>query len=273
MRTVFLTLVLACALFAAAPISLLPADNAVVGWVDDTDTASSCYDGSAVDLQTLYDLIDGGASEYTNRGYQGSAYNGYSNGSGKICVELYDQGTASNALQVYQYFFSTGEECRPVAGLGDSARMDTSSAFNNNLEFIAGRYFVRIIIQFRDPYKIDSTSLEISAIAFGQSVAAAAISVEGVRARVKITGGLTTRPSPATGQMVIEAGIKGERAVCRIFDGAGRMVRILDALPAAGGFRVAWDRKDVAGRSLAAGSYIAEIRSARESVRGRVTLF
>jgi len=139
-------LVFVTACLGAAPEWLLPADNAVTGWV--MSTVSGCYSGTAVDSQTLYDKIDGGATEYTDRGYQGSAYSGYANGSDRLCVEIYDQGAPDSALHVYQYFFSTGEECRPIANLGDSARLDTSAAFNNNLEFIAGRYFVRIIVKF-----------------------------------------------------------------------------------------------------------------------------
>lgn len=267
MRAMTFLFLIATACFSAAPTGLLPADNAVSDWTDDVST--NCVQGSATDSATLYAKIDGDATQFMTRGYQGSAYNGYKNATAnKMCVEIYDQGTPTGALALSQYFYGTGEECRVITGLGDSARLDTSPAFNNNLEFTTGRYFVRIIVK-----DSKSESMNSAAVAMGQAIVASAIAVEKSPAGLRLSPALRVYPAPAASGLVIEAGLKGEMALCRIYNGAGQCVREWQGLsPVSGRVRLLWDGCDKSGRTLASGHYVAEIRTPRETVRGRITL-
>lgn len=119
---------------------LLPKENEVSGWVFDTD--SLCNEGTANDQQSLFDIIDGGALEYTNRGFVEGAYKGYNDGSYGICVEIYNQGSSANALSVYQAM--EDGVYMPVSSLGSNARLDTALLFNYEIELAEDKFFVRL---------------------------------------------------------------------------------------------------------------------------------
>ena len=119
---------------------LLPKENEVSGWVFETD--SLCNEGTANDQQSLFDIIDGGATEYIDRGFVEGAFKGYHDGTVAICVEIYDQGSSTNALSVYQAM-EDGLYI-PVSSLGSHARLDTAPLFNYEIELAEDKFFVRL---------------------------------------------------------------------------------------------------------------------------------
>ncbi len=120
--------------------SLLPKENEVPGWV--FETQQLCNEGTANDQQSLFDIIDGGATEYIDRGFVAGAFKGYHDGSYAICVEIYDQGSSTNASSVYQVM-EDGLYI-PIGSLGSHARLDTSLMFNYEIELAEDKFFVRL---------------------------------------------------------------------------------------------------------------------------------
>jgi hypothetical protein len=81
------------------PSDLLPLDGEISGWQWDGSPAS------ATDQASLYDLIDGGAEEFVERGFVSGVlhrYRGSLEGAAAT-VELFiaDQGSQSNASDIY----------------------------------------------------------------------------------------------------------------------------------------------------------------------------
>ncbi len=117
---------------------LLPVDNIVQGWVK--GYKGNCNSGLALTDSALYSIIDGGAEVYIKRDYRGSAYGGYSKDSGKICIEIYDQGSIDSARSLFNYIYAS-PDCDTLKALGDTARVDT---FSWNMEMTKNKYFVRM---------------------------------------------------------------------------------------------------------------------------------
>ncbi len=122
---------------------LLIKDNEITGWVEDTD--SICNTGFAQDCTSLYDAIDGGADVYIDRGFVSGSYKGYTDGSNIICLEIFDQGSATNAYLVYHYFGTTIGGYYNVSDLGDSAHIDTNYLSDTYIELIKNNFFIRLV--------------------------------------------------------------------------------------------------------------------------------
>lgn len=127
--------------------NLLLAENEINGWTFDLD--SSCNEGFAKDCTSLFEAIDGGAEVYIERGFVTGSYDGYTDGTNDICIEIYDQGSAANAYLVYHYYDTTASNSTltpymNVPNLGDSAHIDTSYLFDYVLELIQSNFFIRL---------------------------------------------------------------------------------------------------------------------------------
>ncbi len=130
------------------PEELLPDEGEITGWTFDLD--SNCNEGIAEDDSSLFDAIDGGAEVYIERGFVAGAYDGYTDGSNNICVEIYDQGTPQNAYLVYHFYDTSAHDSTffpflLIPDLGDSARLDTTYVFDYVLEMLLGKFFMRFI--------------------------------------------------------------------------------------------------------------------------------
>ncbi|MFH1144903.1 MAG: FlgD immunoglobulin-like domain containing protein, partial [Candidatus Eisenbacteria bacterium] len=69
----------------------------------------------------------------------------------------------------------------------------------------------------------------------------------------------------------IPAALAGEQLTLRMLDAAGRLVRVLRAGPAEPGYHsVAWDGRDLLGRSVPGGLYFGELRVGGERTTQRV---
>ena len=89
-------------------LAMLPADNEVGYW-------TRVGDPEVITDQTgLYNLIDGGAPKYIDRGWVSSAYATYSQGTPTIQVFIHDMGSAANAQAIYN--FSLPASRQPIGG-------------------------------------------------------------------------------------------------------------------------------------------------------------
>jgi hypothetical protein len=145
----FFVLLAVLPVLSQTPPKFLPASNAVKGWT--IDKKGSCYHGATAAPRKLYDIIDGGAETYLDRGFVGGYFEGYASGKYKICVEIYDQGTKENALKLYQApDFTRYGKYRIPGSPGDSCRVDESSPYSNTMEVLAGRCFIRMTLSTKD---------------------------------------------------------------------------------------------------------------------------
>jgi hypothetical protein len=241
------------ALFAQAPFWLLPADNAVNGWVKGGGIGN-CLSASATDTTTLRAVIDGGANVYSERDYAGSVYDGYDNTVDTICVEIYNQTVHDSALSVFKYW-SLGQY-EVLHGLGDTAKLDTSPAFVNKIELVTGQYYIRLYLQSKD------RALVAAGRQLAQQIAANAISVE--KGRAVPVDGMTIMhyPDPSNSGFTIEVpGAGSGAAFGRILDCRGSLVRELQ-FTGKGGKALSgyWDGKDSKGLSMPAGVYMVSIK-------------
>jgi hypothetical protein len=81
-------------------------------------------------------------------------------------------------------------------------------------------------------------------------------------------------PNPATGPVRISYAVRaGESASLRVYDVAGRLVRILaDAVPGPVGTSVTWDLTDNSGRDVRAGIYFVRLDTPSEQQVRRIVL-
>lgn len=93
----------------ADPTDLLPLDNDISGYTQKGSAAVM------TDEQSIFNAIDGGAQKYIDYGFQEGVSQEYSNGSIDIDVQIYNQGTQTNAQDLYQYFFPTAPEILSTA--------------------------------------------------------------------------------------------------------------------------------------------------------------
>jgi hypothetical protein len=120
---------------------LLPVNNGVSGWVIDPD--STCeWIGAALSEDDLWVLIDGAAPVFVNNGFKEAAFQGYSDGTGIICVQIYNQSSNSNALTVFKHDdIASGSAYSTIDNLGDTARIETTEYI---LDVVKGQYFMRL---------------------------------------------------------------------------------------------------------------------------------
>jgi hypothetical protein len=89
---------------SADPADLLPLDNDISGFAKK---------GSAsvmTDQQSIFNAIDGEAQRYIDYGFQEGVKQLYSNGNVDIDVQLFNQGDATNAQDLYERFRPTSPQ-------------------------------------------------------------------------------------------------------------------------------------------------------------------
>jgi hypothetical protein len=246
--------------FCQVPTHLLPGDNDVSGWV--VDNNSACPSAEVTTDSGLYDAIDGGAGTYVSRGFEAGVFEGYTNGSTEICLEIYSQTNADSAGALYQA--TAIGEYRVISGLGDGARLDTLGLFSNALEMIIDKYFVRFIINSKEASDVEAAK------ALGQVVADKHVAVE--KAPVLLLhsgsdGALVGFPDPASQGCFFEfRGPVSGRQTCNIYDCRGRLVRML-ALSKIGfrHYRVHWNGLNGKSERVMEGRYMARITGGGET--------
>ncbi|MGD9201874.1 MAG: hypothetical protein PVI26_09945 [Chitinispirillia bacterium] len=129
---------------------LLPEEDEIHGWTLNDSTL--CFNGLAQDCTSLYDVIDGGADKYLDRGFISGIFRGYSNDDGKeICVEIFNQNNKENAQSVYKAFDES--EYISYNDIGELARLDTKILSEYNFEMIQDGYFMRFKCPKEDKYR------------------------------------------------------------------------------------------------------------------------
>jgi DNA-binding beta-propeller fold protein YncE len=80
-------------------------------------------------------------------------------------------------------------------------------------------------------------------------------------------------PNPSPGSVVISlSGARSDRARCSVFDVSGRLVEILDLIPAGGRLEARWNATDPRGDALAAGVYYARIYASGRDLKHKIIL-
>ena len=111
-----------------------------------TSTAGSCAEGVTGAPRNLYDIIDGGAEIYLDRGFKQGRFKGYTGADGiMVCVEIYDQGVPDSARSLYKALAPDGAFQPFVAG-ADSLRMDVSSTVATTFEWIYESHVIRLSV-------------------------------------------------------------------------------------------------------------------------------
>lgn len=121
---------------------LLPRDDDIQRW----ERSGGMRTASTYD--ELYNHIDGGAVIYIDHGFESYAGQLYTGPVGvELEVDIYDQGSAENARELYRDPSLEPGASRMAEDLGEDARVDEAGLFHYGVEFIRDRFFVRIIIQ------------------------------------------------------------------------------------------------------------------------------
>lgn len=122
----------------------LPMDGDVPGWRQSGEMLKALNPGE------LYNHIDGGAGLYIGHGFRAYAGQIYK-GSNEVEIELaiYDQGSAKDARELYHDPLMKPDRSKTLENLGEEARLDERELFCHVVEFIQGRFFIRVIIQDR----------------------------------------------------------------------------------------------------------------------------
>ena len=89
---------------AADPADLLPVDNDISGFLKKGSTAVM------TDQQSIFSAIDGEAQRYIDYGFIEGVKQLYSNGSVDIDIQLFNQGDATNAQNLFERFYPTSPE-------------------------------------------------------------------------------------------------------------------------------------------------------------------
>lgn len=257
--TIFITIILLlyCVGFSQTPEELLPEENEIAGWVFDTD--SICNEGTADDPQSLFDIIDGGAEVYTSRGFVAGAFDGYSDGSYQLCVEIYDQGFIDSALSVYKATYDG--EYKPIANAGDSARLDTVPLFNFEIEMLVNKFFVRI-----SSVDTKEEAYVQAAIAMAQNIAGEVGIIEKpIHQNFSSVNHISVSYTKNYYSITIKGTglFQGKNNIpeALIYNNKGQNIRNIPLQSSQKGFKAAWDGNNKAGQQVAKGQYTVVIRS------------
>jgi hypothetical protein len=82
---------------SSSPLGMLPADNQIGTW------ALSGAPGLVSQDAALYNMIDGAAPKYIDRGWVSSAYATYQQSGSNIQVAIYDMGNSENAQALFTF--------------------------------------------------------------------------------------------------------------------------------------------------------------------------
>lgn len=131
------------------PSDLLPSDGEISGWRWDGIPAE------ATDGTTLYNLIDGGAEEFVERGFVSGVLHRYRGtlATTTATLELFiaDQGSASNAKSIYDRRADRLPFAQEIAiGGANEARMDEATGLDTVvLDFWHDRFYVQTTLDNR----------------------------------------------------------------------------------------------------------------------------
>ncbi len=248
---------------------LLLADNEIAGWVFDADSIP-CNTGLSNNDTSLFEVIDGGAEVYLDRGFTTGAYSGYTDGTADnyICVEIYNQGSAANAYLVYHYYDtivtndSTGyTPWVNIPDLGDSAHIDTTYLFEYVTELIQKNFFIRLSCPKDDQIKQ-------SMITIGQRIVEKSVPIKYYPDKSKPANNRLAKISvyPSNGNFLFKISLhtqyfeKVRIPDLSIYNSKGLLIKKL-ALSSFGSqnYLAQWDGKNQRGAAIAKGVYTAVI--------------
>jgi hypothetical protein len=163
----------------AAPVERgpLPADLALPGW---HESGIAAFDAS-----NLYEKIDGREGYYKSLGFQGLHFVSIvsdANAATVVDIELFDQGTAANALGAY-----AGERPPDAIPIGDDGK---SVIARNALFMTRGKYYVRaigsdesepVVAMLRHVQQRFAASLQDESLPWGYAVFAGALGFDAGR--------------------------------------------------------------------------------------------
>lgn len=159
------------------PTDLLPGDGEISGW--HWDGAPS----EASDQSSLYDLINGGAAEFVERGFVSGVLQQYggsiAGSSSTLEVFIADQGSPSNADNIYDKraerlpfavpFVDEHGEC--TFGDAEEARIDEATTLDSViLDFWQDRFYIQVTIDNR---QADPDLARQTAMQFGENMSRA----------------------------------------------------------------------------------------------------
>jgi hypothetical protein len=103
---------------AADPADMLPLDNDISGFLKKGSPSVM------TDQQTIFNAIDGEAQRYIDYGFMEGVSQLYSNGLVDIDVQIFNQGSETNARDLYNYFIPTSSQ--PINEPGAEVVIDNS---------------------------------------------------------------------------------------------------------------------------------------------------
>ena len=137
------------------PADLLPDDNDISGWL-----TLGAYD-EANDSDGLFDLINGGAEIFIDEGFVSAVFQIYVGDMGTVRLRIYDQGSETNALIVYERV-ALGFGI-PWDGAGTEARIDESD-LTYTVEFWQKNFYVKVTIEERTEEALNVAKLFASQV-------------------------------------------------------------------------------------------------------------
>ena len=127
--------------------SRVPANNEIPTWT---------LDGApvVVDSDTkLYNLIDGGAPKYIDRGWVASVYATYQQGANSVQVAVHDMGNSDNALALFNYELPVA---RVQVGTLSNAVVDMGLASAYAAYAYVGEFVIEVSIDDRSDAALDT---------------------------------------------------------------------------------------------------------------------
>lgn len=122
--------------------AFLPGDDEIQGWKRSEKILW------ASNQEDLYKILNGGATLYIQHGFRAFVGQTYNRPDGtELEVYIFDQGTSQNTSELYENRFTKPTRIKEIADLGEKARIDLTPLFCHALDFIQGRFLVRVIIQ------------------------------------------------------------------------------------------------------------------------------
>jgi hypothetical protein len=140
------------------PIELLPRDGDIGGWMRDGIPIE------ATNYDALYQVIDGGAQKYIDNGFVSAVFQDYKSVSGlSLQLQIYELATVTNVNALYDEL--TPVPSRPWIGGISDGRIDESALTVYTVEFIKGRFFVRVSINEKSETALEIAKLFASHVA------------------------------------------------------------------------------------------------------------
>jgi hypothetical protein len=97
----------------------------------------------ANDLNSLYDIINGGAQIYIDNGFEEGVFQTYVQGASSFTLEIYDQAGVAGARAVYDELYPASAELF-FSGENREAVVDQSRLSSYSIQHYQDRFFIRI---------------------------------------------------------------------------------------------------------------------------------